>query len=145
MLWSKLFWQSLTVLSLMHMFPLLLHMISSASLREEGRKGRWVGTSDVMLTSTSNGKLDSFRPHELPCFLLSFFLSCDGLWLHVSLVLSFTLKSMLVVRSTQLLCARAVVTCTGPGGTPARLGKIFLHFPNLVKLSPTPFKLPLLV
>lgn len=70
------------MLSLVHMFLSLLRVFPSASLQEGRRKGWWVGTSDVMLTNISNGKLDSFCPHELPYFLLSFFLSCDGLWWH---------------------------------------------------------------
>ena len=124
---------SCTVPSLMCMSLLLLHMSPPASLREGGKKGQWVGAADAMLTNTSNGKLDSFCPHELPCFLLSFFLSCVGLWLHLSLVLSFNLKKMLVAGSTQLPCARAVVTYTGLGGSPAWVESVCPPFPNLGK------------
>lgn len=72
------------MLSLVHMFLSLRHVFPSASLREGGKKGRWVGTSDVMLTNTSNGKLDSFCPPELPCFLLSFFFSVVSFFLNLS-------------------------------------------------------------
>lgn len=80
------------MLSLTYVFLLLLLTLPSASLWEEGREGRWVGTSDMMLTNISNGKVDSFCPHELLCFLYSFFLSRDKLWFHLTLVLSFNLK-----------------------------------------------------
>lgn len=60
--------------SLMYKFPLFLHRLLSVTLWEGGKEGRWVGTSDMILTSISNGKLDSFYPHELPLFLF-FFLS----------------------------------------------------------------------
>lgn len=86
------------MLSLGYTFPLLQHVSPSPPLLEGGRKGKWVGTSDVMLTDIikAMGNLTvSVHMNSLVSFILFLFLSCDGLWFHLSLVLSFNLKHWL--------------------------------------------------